>query len=223
MYGSPIGKIDIGDDFESDIEKLRHLGELAPVLGCNAVRIFSYYNREKRPHHEWQAIAIERLIALRDLARELGLVLYHENEREIFGDLAVDVATIGELVRDGIAFRMIFDFDNYNQSKENVWENWVRLQDQVDAFHLKDSLGTEHVPVGDGNGSVAEILSDAVRRGWSGPCSVEPHLSHSGAVAATGPSGTESEAYGKMPADESFHIACMAAKRLLAEAGAVVV
>jgi hypothetical protein len=45
MLGSPLGKIDIADSVDSDLEKLRHIGAVAPILGCNAVRIFSYYNK----------------------------------------------------------------------------------------------------------------------------------------------------------------------------------
>lgn len=33
MFGSPIGKIDIADPFETDLAKLQHLGTLAPVFG----------------------------------------------------------------------------------------------------------------------------------------------------------------------------------------------
>ena len=32
MFGSPIGKIDVTDDLEIDLEKLRHLGKLIPVF-----------------------------------------------------------------------------------------------------------------------------------------------------------------------------------------------
>ncbi len=222
MYGSPIGKIDIADDVESDLQKLRHLGELIPILGCNAVRMFSFYNKENRPHDEWREESLQRLRQLRDEAEKLGLVLYHENERHIFGDLAEDVLTIARELRDGKTLRLIFDFDNYNQSGENVWENWLKLRDDTDAIHLKDSKEKQHVPVGQGTGFVREILADAVARGWQGPLSIEPHLSHSGAVAATGPSGVANQEYGKMKPSESFHAACQAAKELLAEVGAPV-
>lgn len=225
MFGSPIGKIDIADDLSIDLQKLRHLGELAPILGCNAVRIFSYYNKHNRPKDEWRRESLSRLAQLKLLAHQLGLVLYHENERHIFGDLADDVAAIASELRDpNGAFRMIFDFDNYNQSGENVWNNWLLLRDTTDAIHLKDSakIGDQHqhVPVGHGTGSVKEILRDAVARGWSGPISIEPHLSHSGAVAATGPSGIANTAYAAMPAAESFHLAASTAVALLKEVGA---
>jgi sugar phosphate isomerase/epimerase len=222
MFGSPLGKIDIADDVEIDVKKLEHLAELAPVLGCNAVRIFSYYNKENRPHDEWRAESLRRLQILRTRAKELGMVLYHENERHIYGDLAADVLEIAKL-RDGETFKLIFDFDNYNQSGEDVWENWTQLGDATDAIHLKDSTeNNEHVPAGQGNGRIREILSDALAKGWNGPVIVEPHLSHSGAVAATGPSGVANKAFSAMQPHESFAVALDAAHALLKDIGAQV-
>ena len=219
MLGSPLGKIDIADDFDLDLQKLRHIGQVAPLLGCNAVRIFSYYNKNGASHAEWMAKSLSRLESLRAEAKNLGLVLFHENERHIFGDLGDDVAQIAALRDDN--FKLIFDFDNYNQSGEDVWATWQKLADQTDSFHLKDSTAdNKHVPVGLGNGKIPEIIADAVKRGWSGPVAVEPHLTHSGAVAATGPSGAVNEAYSAMPPQESFHIAVEAAKSLLGSAGA---
>ncbi|HEY3330670.1 MAG TPA: sugar phosphate isomerase/epimerase [Capsulimonadaceae bacterium] len=220
MFGSPIGKIDIGDDFSTDLARLNHLGELAPVLGCKAVRMFSYFNKDAKPHAEWQNVSIERMIALREAAKNLGLVLYHENECHIFGDLAADVATIGTEVRDGVSFKTIFDFDNYNQGGQSVWEAWQLLKGDVDAIHLKDSINKQHVPVGTGTGDVEKILRDAVATGWNGPLAVEPHLGHSGAVAATGPSGEENVTYKDMPEADRFILACNAATALLTKVGA---
>ena len=91
MFGSPIGKIDISEDVQSDIDRLRHLGELAPILDCRAVRMFSYYNKDGAPHQEWKKESVDRMVKLRTEAAELGLVLFHENERHIFGDSVVQV------------------------------------------------------------------------------------------------------------------------------------
>jgi len=214
MLGSPIGKTDIGDDFAPELQKLRHLGELAPILGCDAVRIFSFYNAHGAAHAQWQAIALDRLGELRDLARALGLRLFHENERHIFGDLGRDVLQIAEL-RDA-NFGLIFDFDNFNQSSEDVWATWESLRDQTDAFHLKDSTSeNQHVPIGQGAGQIERILADAKTRGWRGMLSIEPHLSHSGAVAATSPSGIANGTYAQMPPAESFQVAARAAREML--------
>lgn len=218
MFGSPLGKIDIADDFDIDLKKLRHLGELAPLFDCYAVRIFSYFNKHEAAKGEWEAISLDRLGQLRDEAKALGLKLYHENERHIFGDYGRDVKKIAELRNDN--FATIFDFDNYNQSGEDVWEIWELLRDVTDSIHLKDSTTeNQHVPVGQGNGQVERILRDAVSRGWVGSLSVEPHLSHSKAVAATGPGGTRNEAFASMSSADSFHIAVETAQELIARVG----
>ena len=62
MYGSPIGKIDIADDVQSDLDRLTHLGKLKPILGCGAVRFFSYYNKTELPENQWPQL-IEGLVA----------------------------------------------------------------------------------------------------------------------------------------------------------------
>lgn len=216
MLGSPLGKIDIADNFEPEAQKLKHLARVGDILGCRSVRIFSYYNKDGLPHEQWQSQSLSRLSKLKDIARQEGLVLFHENERHIFGDLGSDVVTIGRELRDGTSFRLIFDFDNFNQSGEDVWATWQVLAEMTDAFHLKDSTGdNQHVPVGQGNGRVREILQDAVSRGWSGPVAVEPHLQHSKAVMATGPSGQANQAFAEMSANEAFQVACEAALALL--------
>jgi sugar phosphate isomerase/epimerase len=216
MFGSPIGKLDIADEFQIDVRRLQHLALLAPVLRCNAVRIFSYYNAEQRPHAQWQQISISQLLTLRTLAADLGLVLYHENERNIFGDLIDDVALIGREVRNGKTFLTIFDFDNYTQGNQSAWDAWQRVKADVDAIHLKDSFNKQQVPVGAGEGFVEKILRDAIVLGWDGPLSVEPHLTHSGAVAATGPSGIENHLYKDMTDTQRFVLASRAATTLLA-------
>src|SRR5690554_411081 len=106
MYGSPIGKIDLADDLQIDLDKLDHLGKLKDIFGCDAVRIFSFYNRKKQADKAtWQREAVDRLNRLRDRAGQLGLVLFHENESDIFGDHPEDVLRLAEL-RDGQTFKL---------------------------------------------------------------------------------------------------------------------
>jgi sugar phosphate isomerase/epimerase len=221
MFGSPLGKIDITDDFEIDLNKLRHIAQLAPVFDCHAVRIFSYFNKNGKSHEEWQTESLRRLSALKGEAKKLGLVLYHENERHIFGEDLKNVLAIAGELRDGETFRLIFDFDNYNQGGEDVWQNWQKLKDVTDAFHLKDSTKEcQHVPIGQGAGYAREILRDAFQNHWSGPLSLEPHLAHSAAVMATGPSGQANQEFKDMSAADCFQVAAEEAKKLLQEIGA---
>lgn len=227
MYGSPIGKIDIADDVQIDLDRLAHLAALKPVLGCNAVRMFSYYNRkENLPHDQWQASVLDNMKQLVALAQQHGMVLYHENERHIFGDLVKDVVVLRDECRDAApdTFKMIFDFDNYNQSGEDVWEAWQVLGDTSDAIHLKESKKQPdgkyfHVPVGTGDGHVQRILQTLADRGWTGPLTLEPHLSHSDAVMATGPSGESNQALKDMTQAQTFQVAADAAIAILTDVG----
>lgn len=221
MFGSPLGKIDIADDFESELQKLRHMAQLAPIFDCHAVRIFSYFNKTEKSHDEWKSESLRRLNALKSEAKKLGLVLYHENESHIFGDNLENVSTIAHELRDGETFRLIFDFDNYNQGGEDVWRNWQALKTKTDAFHLKDSTADgQHVPIGQGAGYAREILRDAFQNNWRGPLSLEPHLAHSAAVMATGPSGQANQEFKNMSAADCFQIAAEEAKKLLHEISA---
>ncbi|MCE9590604.1 MAG: sugar phosphate isomerase/epimerase [Planctomycetes bacterium] len=219
MFGSPIGKIDIADDFKIDLDKLRHLGALADVLGCRSVRIFSYFNKQNAPADKWRAESLTRLRGLRDLAVELNLTLYHENEAHIFGDKSADVTTIARELRGhkpGGPFRMIYDFDNYNRTGQEPWSIWLEQRDAVDGFHLKDSDASgAHVLIGQGSTKSRDILADALSRGWAGPVSLEPHLKHSKAVMATGPSGKANVQFAEMSEGDCFHAAAQAAVTLL--------
>ena len=220
MFGSPIGKIDIADDFDLDLNKLNHLGKIKDLLGCNRVRMFSYRNKGGMQEDQWRDETLDRLRRLTERADQLGLELFHENEHGIFGDVCDRVELLASELR-GARFRLIFDFDNYNRCGDDVWQNWTRLADKTDAFHLKDSNAEGmHVPVGEGSGQVREILADAVKRGWDGPLSLEPHLARSQAVLATGPGGKSNEALKDMTTAQSFQVAATTAKQLLTEIGA---
>jgi sugar phosphate isomerase/epimerase len=234
MFGSPIGKIALSEDMKIDLDKLAHLGRLAEIFECKAVRVFSYFNKDGRSAAAWRAESLGRLKQLRDLAADLGLVLYHENESHIFGDTSENVLAIARELRgpggpgSNPVFRMIYDFDNYNRTPKDAWQIWLEQRDFVDAFHLKDSDAQgQHVPVGQGIGQAAKILADALARGFKGPVSLEPHLLHSPAVmatvAATGMDGKANQKLSDMSATDCFHLAAEEAKKLLGQIKAPVI
>ena len=230
MLGSPLGKIDIGDPFETELAKLEHLAVVGEILGCKAVRIFSYYNKKNVVLEEWRTEAFARLRKLLDRATQLGMVLYHENESHIYGDpvyrnveIAKEFRGKGEVAPDG-SLRMIFDFGNYLNADENAWDAWEALREYNDAFHLKElDVKKQHVPIGTGLGQTQRILTDAIARGWKGPLTLEPHLAHSPAVLATGPTGIANQSLASLPLPEVFHIAAEATKVLMTQVKASVV
>jgi len=219
MYGSPIGKIDIADDLQIDLDKLEHLGKLKDIFGCDAVRMFSYFNKAGAPLDQWRAKAMDNLRRLRDKAGQLGLVLYHENESDIFGDHSDHVLEIAEL-RDGKTFKLIYDFANYIRTGEAGWDTWQKLKDQTDYFHFKDQKTTgEHTPMGEGDTDARRILEDAAKAGWEGGCTLEPHLKFSKAVLATHASGSGSQALADLNEKQLMQVAIERAKALLDEIG----
>jgi sugar phosphate isomerase/epimerase len=219
MFGSPIGKIDIADDVKADLDKLDHLGRLKDVFGCNAVRIFSYYNKGNADKKKWKAEALDRLNRLKERASKHGLVLYHENESHIFGDHPDDVAELIPL-RDRQTFKLIYDFANYNRTGVEGWKIWQTFRGATDCFHFKDQKrGGEHVPMGQGDTDAARIVADAAKSGWSGPVTIEPHLTHSKAVVVTNVEGTGNKALADMTPAQTFQVAVEGAKNVLQQAG----
>lgn len=220
MYGSPIGKIDIADDFDIDRQRLEHLARMAEVFECRAVRMFSYYNKGGESKDTWRTESLKRLEELCSRAESLGLVLYHENESNIYGDMPEDVLDLSQLCDQG-TFRLIYDFANYMRTGVPGWECWQMLRDKTEAFHVKDQTKAGHnVPIGQGDSDAERIIADAVSSGWNGPCTVEPHLVHSDAVLATHVTGKESAAYRELGAWECFQLACRETKSLFDKLGA---
>ncbi len=220
MYGSPIGKTDIADDIAIELKRMDHLGKMLEVFGATNVRAFSFYNKEGLSQADWKSQAFEKLIKLRDRAAELGLVLYHENETEVYGDHPDQIVELAELRNDH--FKLIYDFANYQRTGAEPWANWQRLKPMTDALHFKDQKKSgDHVPIGKGDTMAHEIMADAVKTGWSGPCTLEPHLFMSDAVLSTNVHGRGDTSLEGKTREELFQIAAENAHQLMAAAGAM--
>ena len=218
MYGSPIGKTDIADDVAIELGRLDHLGKMLEVFGATNVRIFSFYNKDAVAREDWKAKSFDKLGQLRDRAADLGLVLYHENETEVYGDHPDQIVELAALRGD--SFKLIYDFANYQRTGAEPWANWQRLKPMTDALHFKDQKANgDHVPIGQGDTKAVEIMADAVATGWSGPCTLEPHLFMSDAVLATNVHGRGDTSLQGKSRGELFQIAAENAHQLMAGAG----
>jgi UDP-N-acetyl-2-amino-2-deoxyglucuronate dehydrogenase len=166
MLGSPIGKSSLDVDAQVDLERLRRLAVVGTVVGCNRVRIFSYYNSTTTTtsgggggplsDEEWGKASLQRLKNLKAEASKLGMVLFLENEGGMYGDTVKHVLSLlkelrddGRKVEEPQVFGSIFDFDNYLQVGEDCWKAWEQLRECTDAFHLKES---RKVITGNNNG-----------------------------------------------------------------------
>ena len=85
--GSPIGKIFIDEDFPPHLDRMRHAAEVAHLLDAPYVRIFSFFLRPGADPADHRDEVIDRMRALARVAEEADVVLLHENEKEIYGDV----------------------------------------------------------------------------------------------------------------------------------------
>ena len=172
--GSPIGKTDIADDdFEAQLEQLRHVLELADILGAENLRMFSFFVPENRAE-EYRGKVIDRLGRMLETARGSGVSLCHENEKGIYGDMA---DRCHELLTALPELEGVFDPANFVQCGQDTMAAWTLLKDRIKYMHIKDALPDGRVvPAGHGAGQVGAILKEYRERGG---CAVtlEPHLS----------------------------------------------
>lgn len=210
--GSPLGKIDIQDDFDPHFALTRHVVEIAKILGSRFIRMFSFYV-PKDTCDIWQDEVLRRLRMMVSYAAEHDVVLLHENEKGIFGDNARRC----KLLMDELAgdhFHAVFDFANFVQCGQDTLEAWAQLKPYVRYVHIKDALNRDGtvVPAGWGDGHVKAILFDLLDGGYDGYLSLEPHLgSFVGFAALERNAAAKAQTDGEV----AYHIALDALKSLL--------
>ena len=192
--GSPCGKkpIDLPDGELLDM--FRVALDAAVHFESPFIRVFSFYPPGGEGKGDVAAIkdrAIDLLAKQAAILDESGteVVMVHENEKGIYGDIGRRCLELMEAV-DSPRLRSAFDFANFVQCGENPLDNWPLLKPYTAHIHIKDALaGTgEVVPAGRGDGHIGEILSDAHASGYDGFLSLEPHLKVAGhSHGETGP------------------------------------
>lgn len=175
--GSPIGKIGIGDDFDAHMEKLARTIKIAKKLGARYIRVFSFYIPEGEEPETYRDEVMRRMKAMCALAEREDLVLLHENEKGIYGDIAPRCADILKTVNSE-RLRAVFDPANFVQCGQKTFPDaFDMLAPYVEYMHIKDALADGSVvPAGMGEGRVSDILKALADRNYTGFLSLEPHL-----------------------------------------------
>ena len=212
--GSPLGKIGIEDAFEPHLEKLKHTLEVAKILECNNIRMFSFYLPNGKNPEDYREEVMRRLKAMVEAAKNSGIELCHENEKGIYGDNAARCLDIHKEIPE---LKGIFDPANFIQCEQETMEAWELLHPYIKYMHIKDALESGLVvPAGAGIGHVKEIL-DAFRAQGGDSVTIEPHLTvFEGLRELEGKERELKVAEFKYPdADTAFDVACDALKALL--------
>jgi sugar phosphate isomerase/epimerase len=191
--GSPIGKIRIDQPFEPHWKRFERAIELCQVFKTQNIRIFSYYPPEggdwNSAAHQLRQEMFKRMETTVRRAEKAGVRLYHENEHRIFGESPARVASLFTTLPSP-AFRAVYDAANYVFCGYDPWEGWTTTRDVTAHFHIKDwKAGEQHGSLaGEGQGHIPEVIADAVKRGYNGFATMEPHLLGGGPTGGvTGP------------------------------------
>ena len=204
--GSPIGKIDITAPLGPELDRMRRIADVAGQFGTTLVRVFSFFIPAGQPPERYRAEAIDRMAALAEIAAGHGLVLAHENEKEIYGDRPERCAELIEAVGSP-ALRATFDAANFVQCGVVPHRDaYPLIRPYLVYLQVKDALAAtgQVVPAGQGDGELRETLAALAASGFSGYVSLEPHLAEAGR-------------YGGFSGAQEFRRAAAALKDLLGE------
>jgi sugar phosphate isomerase/epimerase len=184
--GSPLGKINIDDDFAAHLVRADRALAVAQRLGAPFIRIFSFFLRPDQEPDRYRDEVLRRMTALTERAAPTGVVLLHENEKEIYGDIPERVLDIVESVGSP-ALRLAWDPANYVQVGVTPFtDGYAMLRPYTDYIQIKDAvLATgEVVPSGEGDGQLRETVRALAADGFDGFFSMEPHLGSFNAFGA---------------------------------------
>jgi sugar phosphate isomerase/epimerase len=202
--GSPIGKVAVGEPIAAELERMHRIADVAGEFGTTIVRVFSFFIPQGEPPGRYRQRVIDQLGALALIAGEHGLVLAHENEKEIYGDTPERCADLITAVGSP-ALRATFDPANFVQCGVRPYSDaYALLRPYLVYLQVKDALAAtgEVVPAGHGDGQLRETLAALAGDGFTGFVSLEPHL----AVAGR---------HGGFSGPEAFRRAAQALKHIL--------
>ncbi len=210
--GSPIGKIQITDDFVPELDKFKNTLDLAAELNTKYIRMFSFFMDTARAA-EYRDEVLERWNQYLAAAKGYPVLLLHENEKGIYGDTAercFDLLT----TLNSPQLRATFDPANFVQCGEDTLKAYELLKEFVEYMHIKDAMLTtgEVVPAGYGDGNVKAILDALKAKNWSGFLSFEPHLADFAGFSDLEKNAAKKE---QRSGEETFDIAYQALMKLM--------
>ena len=205
--GSPLGKVDINVDFNEYEKKIRHIFEISKIFNCKNIRMFSFFNA-----YNEEELVFNYLNRMVNIAKEYDVYLFHENEKDIYGDTSERIIKIMNNVKD---LKYIYDPANFIQCNEDSSKTIDLFFDKTSYFHIKDVIKEtqELVPSGYGDGNIKEILS---RINKDMVLTIEPHLSVFDAFKKIDNSELKTK-YQYSSSLEAFDVACSSLKKLLKE------
>ena len=186
--GSPIGKIPIDSPFDEQLQRFERAIALAKFFQTPFIRIFSFYPPAASVGDEsfaspaaWRDEVLRRLREMTARARADGIILLHENEKDIYGDT---IARCVDLLQscDDAHMQAVFDPANFIQCEQTPYPDaYEALHPWLRYVHVKDARADGSVvAAGEGMARWPELLQRLREDGYDGFFSLEPHLAAAG-------------------------------------------
>ena len=208
-YAKILAENGIAVDIDAYMKDVRHVCELAKIFGTTRIRMFSFFHA-----YEKREIVMAYLQKMADVAKEYGVDLYHENEKDIYGDT---LERVQDIMRSVNGLKYIYDPANYLQCDEPAEKTIAALVDKTDYFHIKDVIVAtgELVPAGYGDGHIDELVA---KMKGDKVLTLEPHLAVFDAYASIDNSEMKHK-FHFTSNNEAFDCAVKAIKEILVKAG----
>jgi sugar phosphate isomerase/epimerase len=175
---SPLGKVDYLSSFEAELHRLSRAIAAAHALGARYIRIFSFYRPAGVTPVAIRDEVLRRLSTMASIAARDDIVLLHENEKEIYGDIPSRVLDLVESVGSD-NLRVAWDNANFVQVGVKPYtDGYAMLRPHLEYLQVKDAIAATGVvvPAGEGDGELRETLTAMRDDGYTGYASLEPHL-----------------------------------------------
>lgn len=212
--GSPLGKIDINDDFAPHLDKFCRTLEIADTLDAKHIRLFSFYHQSTPLSDALRDAVLERLSRFLEKAKGSDILLCHENEKGIYGDTAERCAELHKALPQ---LKAVFDPANFIQCGQEILSGWDLLEPYIEYLHIKDAMPDGYVvPAGCGIGHIPELLQRYQAIGGR-TLTLEPHLTVFDGFAQLEQPGdtTKIDHYRYPSAKEAFRTAVTALRKLI--------
>lgn len=185
--GSPIGKVPVDTPRTEYLQRFERALTVAKMLNSKYVRLFSFYAPTANGNNQvdpasYREDVMKYLQEMTAIARAANIVLVHENEKGIYGDIISRNVDLYKSINDP-HFRAVFDAGNYLQQHQQTPypDAYEAIRPWLEYVHVKD-INVDGVIVAAGAGEVhwSELLRRLRDDHYDGFLALEPHLKAAG-------------------------------------------
>ena len=178
----------IDQPMEPDVQALNRAILRMGRLGTKLIRIMSYaVLPDRAPEDQMKEERFRRLNIITKRLLDAGIQPVHENCMN-YGGMGWSYTLA--LIENVPGLKLVFDTGNpvftddrtkpAPYPKQSSWEFYNIVKKHVAYLHIKDGIWdnekTNYTYPGLGNGDVRQIVEDAIKSGYDGGISIEPHI-----------------------------------------------